>query len=85
MPLLSSRIHRPIKAGDGLPELHSSLGDEPHLIANPTDGSVEWSWPDAEKRLRIAFEKDGFRGWAAAAMKELEAEGRIERMKRGHA
>ena len=44
----------------------------------------ELSWPAAEKRLKDAFDEHGFSGWAAAAMGELEAEGRMEREKRGH-
>ena len=75
MPILSARIHRPLESDDG---------DAPAPPSSATEASATWSWPEAEQRLREAFEKHGFYGWAAAAMQELEAEGRIERSKRGH-
>jgi len=43
-----------------------------------------WKWEDAENRLRAAYDNDGFSGWAEAALKELEAEGELERLKREH-
>ena len=46
---------------------------------------MEWTWPDAEKRLKAAYEADGFSGWAQAALQELESEGNAERKKRGQA
>ena len=79
MPILSSRIHRQPETEDGDSLLPPDL--PPLSVADAAD---EWTWPAAEKRLREAFDKDGFYGWAAAAMQELEAEGRIERAKRGH-
>ncbi|EJF58149.1 hypothetical protein DICSQDRAFT_173240 [Dichomitus squalens LYAD-421 SS1] len=81
MPSLSARIYRPPKAEDGDPLL---LPDPPEESSSTLDAAEEWSWPEAERRLREAFDKHGFYGWAAAAMHELEAEGRIERAKRGH-
>lgn len=89
LPVLSSRIHRPPEPEDGdalLPPpqaLRSESSDTLSTSAQPT--SDEWSWAAAEQRLRVAFEKHGFTGWAAAVMQELEAEGRVERAKRGHA
>ncbi|KAH9930439.1 uncharacterized protein BXZ73DRAFT_77884 [Epithele typhae] len=84
MPLLTSRIHRSPEAEDGdvllpFPDSH-----------DPSHADKEWTWPDAEKRLREVFDTHGFYGWAAAAMRELEAEdrlerSRIERLKSGHA
>lgn len=79
MPILSARIHRPPETEDGDSLLPPDL---PPLSV--TDAAEEWTWPAAEQRLRAAFDKDGFYGWAAAVMQELEAEGRIERAKRGH-
>lgn len=73
MPLLSSRIYRP-------PEDKDHPKDGPSLILNYEE--PEWTWSAAEERLGNAFEKDGFSGWIEAAMKELEAEGAIERSKR---
>ena len=75
MPLLSSRIHRPPDATD-----HPK--DGPSLAPNPQGDDIEWDWSAAEDRLRNAFDKDGFSGWAEAAMRELEAEGALERAKR---
>ncbi|KAI0765478.1 hypothetical protein C8Q74DRAFT_1056441 [Fomes fomentarius] len=89
LPVLSSRIHRPPEPEDGdalLPPPQAILSESsatPSTSAQPT--SDEWSWAAAEQRLRVAFEKHGFTGWVAAAMQELEAEGRVERAKRGHA
>ena len=79
MPILSARIHRPPETEDG----DSLLPSDPPLLS-VADAVEEWTWPAAEQRLREAFDKDGFYGWAAAVMQELEAEGRIERAKRGH-
>ena len=78
MPILSARIHRPPETEDG----DSLLPSDPPLLS-VADAVEEWTWPAAEQRLREAFDKDGFYGWAAAVMQELEAEGRIERAKRG--
>lgn len=75
MPVLSARIHRPPD-----PETDGAAPEPPVPAAG-----AEWSWPAAEERLRDAFERGGFGGWAYAAMLELEAEGRAERTKRGHA
>ncbi|KAI1785076.1 hypothetical protein LXA43DRAFT_170147 [Ganoderma leucocontextum] len=79
MPALSARIHRQPEAEDGDSLLPSD--PPPGPAANAVE---EWTWQAAERRLRQAFDKDGFYGWAVAAMRELEAEGRIERAKRGH-
>jgi hypothetical protein len=58
------------------------------IAATDTDGvasssSTNWTWSEAEDRLREAFDKGGFPAWAEAAMKEMEAEGQVERRKRG--
>ena len=74
MPKLSARIHRVAEEADGL----SGTPSDGHEVIDP----ATWTWPDAERRLKAAFEKDGFSGWAEAAAKELEAEGQIERLKR---
>lgn len=82
MPLLSSRIHR---SPD--PEDHGLDSDStpPNLQVGTGEDEVPWSWPAAEERLKAAFERDGFSGWGEAIMRELEAEGRVERLKRNHA
>ncbi|RDX45395.1 hypothetical protein OH76DRAFT_1408162 [Lentinus brumalis] len=80
MPVLSSRIHRPPEPEDG-----DALLPEPVVGATPSlDAGEEWTWTAAEGRLKEAFDKHGFSGWVAAVARELEAEGRLERSKRGH-
>ena len=75
MPHLSSRIHRPVDEEGGIFY---------RTPKNMSDAEVlSWSWSDAEKRLKAAFDKDGFSGWAEAAVKEIELEGRAERLRRG--
>ena len=85
MPVLSSRIHRAPEVDDGdalllLPEETKSGATE----VGATAAREEWTWPAAEQRLREAYDKHGFYGWVAAAMRELEVEGQAERAKRGH-
>ncbi|KAL6299311.1 hypothetical protein BKA93DRAFT_829971 [Sparassis latifolia] len=80
MPVLSYRIYRPLGLEDEELDAKSvSTLSQPH-----PDDVLQWSWPDAEKRLKAAFERDGFMGWAEAAVTELEAEGQVERVRRGH-
>ncbi|KAJ3712556.1 hypothetical protein DFJ43DRAFT_56147 [Lentinula guzmanii] len=67
MPILSARIHRALNNGDD--------DDGPEDTTN-------WNWEDAEKRLKDAFEKDGLMAWAEVALKEIQAEERLERSKR---
>ncbi|KAI0826997.1 hypothetical protein BC628DRAFT_1418603 [Trametes gibbosa] len=86
MPSLSARIYRPAAPEDDGPSAAGGARTEasPGSIALSPSEVQEWTWPAAEQRLRDAFEKDGFSGWAAALLRELEAEGRLERTKRGH-
>lgn len=63
------------------PSLESS---DAATVTGENATSTQWTWPDAEERLSTAFETGGFSGWAAAVLQELEAEGEIERKKRGH-
>ena len=75
VPVLSSRIHRrPESEGD------EEAGQQ--VQAHFGDSDLAWRWEDAEQRLRAAYDKDGFSGWAATALKELEAEGELERLRR---
>jgi hypothetical protein len=49
----------------------------------PEHAMVEqWEWEAAQARLTEAFEKNGFSAWAEVAQGELEAEIKLERMKR---
>ena len=75
--MLSSRIHRaPESEGD------DEGGQQVQALLDGVGPA--WKWEDAESRLRAAYDKDGFSGWAEAALKELEAEGELERLKREH-
>lgn len=85
MPALSSRIHRPPTPEDNEPVEEIPPTGPPPLLAQRGSGEAEWTWPAAERRLTVAFEEKGFSGWATAAFEELEAEGQVERKKRGHA
>ncbi|EKM56315.1 uncharacterized protein PHACADRAFT_91562 [Phanerochaete carnosa HHB-10118-sp] len=86
MPVLSSRIHRPLAEEDHTATIWNDpvCVDVPYTVVNEASEQTEWAWPDAEKRLEVAYERDGFSGWAQAVLEELEAEGRAERRKRGH-
>ena len=76
MPLLLSRVHRPPE-GDG----DCETGQQVKALLDGDVGSV-WKWEDAEKRLGDAYDKNGFSGWTEVMLKELEAEGELERLKR---
>jgi len=80
MPILSSRIHRPME---------EVLDGNPGVRLDPAVPSLEfqessgWNWSDAETRLRVAFDRGGFSEWARAAWKEVEDEASAERANRG--
>jgi len=74
MPMLSSRIH--------LPPENEDNGEAGRQIQTLSDST--WKWEDAEERLKAAYDEGGFSGWAEAALKELEAEGELERLRREH-
>lgn len=81
MPVLSSRIHRTL--GGSVPPAPDASASTPHLQRAEGTGELEWSWPDAERRLEDAYERGGFGGWADAALREVEDEGKVERARRG--
>lgn len=82
MPMLSERLHRPSEVeGDTIP-LPKDPSYTPHVHITNGEHVTEWSWSDAERRLKMAYEKDGFSGWAQAALEELEAERIAEKNKR---
>jgi len=74
MPMLSSRIHQPPESEEAGQQVRTLLSD-----VGPA-----WKWEDAEKRLGAAYDQAGFSGWVEAALKELEAEGELERLRREH-
>ncbi|KAL0950350.1 hypothetical protein HGRIS_010318 [Hohenbuehelia grisea] len=69
MPVFVERIHR-------LAEPEASSENQAGI------SEVDWNWEDAESRLKNAYERDGFSGWAYAALQEIEAESRLERAQR---
>ena len=75
LPMLSSRIHQPSEGEGG-----GEVGQQVQMLLDGVDPA--WKWEDAEKRLGAAYEAGGFSGWAEAALKELEVEGELERLKR---
>lgn len=86
MPMLSSRIHRALQAEDHPEELIDSSAATTHLHGAPgSSNTLQWSWPEAEERLRVAYDSGGVYSWAEAVLYELETEGQVERVKRGHA
>jgi len=46
------------------------------------DADEGWTWVEAEKRLMRAYDEGGFPLWARTAMREIEAEVRVERVRR---
>ncbi|KAH6887853.1 hypothetical protein BKA70DRAFT_1376965 [Coprinopsis sp. MPI-PUGE-AT-0042] len=72
-PSLTSSIHRPPQ-GEG--ERQAA-----HQVA-PFGSHENWTWQESEKRLKRAYDEGGFPLWAQTAVRELEAEARVERAKR---
>jgi len=73
--MLSSRIHRPPES-----ENDGEAGQQVQTLLDGADPA--WKWEDAERRLRAVYDRDGFSGWAEAALRELEIEGELERLRR---
>ncbi|KAF8801742.1 hypothetical protein BYT27DRAFT_7261654 [Phlegmacium glaucopus] len=73
IPGLRSRLYRPPETDDEYYEaqapVSSAMGEE-------------WNWAEAEERLNKAYEEGGITIWAQTALRELEAEARVERNKR---
>ncbi|CAA7265063.1 unnamed protein product [Cyclocybe aegerita] len=72
LPSLSTRIHRPPETDEERHDVHSLA---------PFGIEQEWSWEDAERRMNRAYEEGGFTLWAQTALREIEAEARVERAK----
>jgi hypothetical protein len=70
MPTLVDRIHRPTDNAASLVTVQSA-----------DENTVEWNWPEAERRIWQAYDKEGFVGWFKAALIEVEAEAEVERRK----
>ena len=67
IPVLSLQIHRPLDPANESP---------------PDGGDMSWNWPAAEARLKEAFDQGGLSRWIETALREVEAEARVERLKR---
>ncbi|KDR80684.1 hypothetical protein GALMADRAFT_241065 [Galerina marginata CBS 339.88] len=72
-PTLTSRILRPPQTDKERQDIH---------LVTAFGVQEEWSWDQAEKRMERAYEEGGLPLWAQAALREVEAEARVERAKR---
>ena len=72
-PSLASRIHR---APENEEERQAALQLAPFGVQD------EWNVEESQQRLRRAYDEGGFSLWASTALRELEAEARVERAKR---
>jgi hypothetical protein len=81
LPVLSSRIHQVPEMADV--QVGSGAGSlDPRLALKESLDGTEWNWPDAETRLRDAFDSGGLTGWAQAALREVEDEAKAEKARR---
>jgi len=64
---VSSRIHRVL---------------EDNEIDDSTVDPASWNWEDAQQRMKDAYDNEGLTAWAEVAVKELQAEERVERIRR---
>jgi len=74
LPVLSYQIYRPAEPDPD--------GCDVYPQTKNSEFEPGSEWQEAENRLREVFDKDGFYGWASAALKEVEAEAMAERARR---
>ncbi|KAF5347959.1 hypothetical protein D9756_010215 [Leucocoprinus leucothites] len=72
---ITDRIHRS-------PENEEERKAALDIAAFGVGEDEEWTWEDAEKRMKRAYEEGGFSLWGQVALRELEAEARAERARR---
>lgn len=72
-PSLSNSIHRS-------PENEDERQESSRVT--PYGAEEEWSVEASEERLKRAYQEGGVTLWAHIALRELEAEARVERAKR---
>jgi hypothetical protein len=72
---ITDRIHRPPESEEERRAAHEVA---PYNLGR----DEEWTWQEAEERLKKAYEQGGFSLWAQVALRELEAEARVERARR---
>lgn len=73
VPDLTAKIHRPPMSEDERRGVY---------LVSPPGSEEHWSWEEAEVRLKKAYDEGGFSLWAQTALRELEAEVRVERIRR---
>ena len=76
---LASRIHRPPETEE---ERHQIYEFAPFGIEGGSSTDEEWTWEKVERRLKRAYEEGGLPLWSQATLREVEAEARIESIKR---
>ena len=77
VPGLRSRLYRPPETDDERYEIQ-----EQGVVTFPSTTQGDWNWEEAEERLKKAYEEGGIAAWAQTALRELEAEVEVERIKR---
>ncbi|KAF8997062.1 hypothetical protein BDQ17DRAFT_1249047 [Cyathus striatus] len=75
VPSLSSRINRP-------PETDEERREVYDVVIPGTNVHENWTWEAAEERMKKAYEEGGFALWMKTALREMEAERRVEQAKR---
>ncbi|KXN85125.1 hypothetical protein AN958_11665 [Leucoagaricus sp. SymC.cos] len=73
---ITDRIHR---GPENEEERNATLEVAPFGVGGEEG---EWKWEEAKKRMKKAYEQGGFTFWEQVALRELEAEARIERGRR---
>jgi len=76
VPGLRSRLFRPPETDDEWYEIQTQGVTSSSVVER------EWTWEEAEERLKNAYEQGGITSWAQTALRELEAEVQVERSKR---
>jgi hypothetical protein len=76
VPGLRSRLYRPPETDDERYEIQAQG------VTSPSAVQGGWNWKEAEERLEKAYEEGGISAWAQTALRELEAEVEVERIKR---
>ena len=76
VPGLRSRLYRPPETEDERYEIKAQG------ITFPSSIQGDWNWEEAEERLKKAYEEGDTAAWVQTALRELEAEVKVERTKR---
>lgn len=79
LPSLTNQIHRPRTVNE---EKEDDDDETVSTEVQSQDLDPAWTWHDAEKRLQAAYDTGGFPSWAKMAITEMEAERKVERLRR---